>query len=202
MQLNPDFTTEQREALVEMVQALRQTLEHSATLNADPDTLRALAAQARALNDAMAPHTGNKVMEHFNAQPGEDLNALLPYSPVTGRFHAMAAPVELRREGELLIGDVTLGKIYEGPPGCVHGAWVAAIYDQILAFAGMINGTGGPTANLKVDFLKPTPLLKPLRFETRIDNIEDRKVFVSGQCVSDGVVVSKCTGLFILYQPR
>lgn len=202
LQFNAEFSPDQRKALADVIQSLRDTLEHSATLNADAATLRGLADQIRSLNSALAPHTGNKALEHFNTEPGDDLNALLPCSPITGRFNPMAPPVEMRKEGELLIGEATLGKIYEGPPGCVHGAWVAAIYDQLLAFAGVLNRTAGPTANLSVDYLKPTPLFKPLRFEAKVDSADERKVFISGQCFCEGTLITKCEGLFIQFRPK
>lgn len=197
MQQDSTFSPDQRAALAQVIDALRETLEHSATLNASTETLQSLATQIQALNQAMAPYTGNKGLEHFNVQPGEDLNSLLPCSPVTGRFNPMAPPVELRSEGKVLIGEVTLGKIYEGPPGCVHGSWVTAIYDQLLAFAGVVNGTAGPTANLTVDFLKPTPLNKPLRFLAQVDSADERKIFISGHCFCEDVMITKCEGLFI-----
>lgn len=200
MQYNPDFTADQRDALAAVVDALRDTLRLSVTLNSDADSLRGLASQVRELNDAMHPHAGQRQLEHFNARPGDDLAGILPCSPLTGRYHPIAPPVELRREGNTLVGEVTLNEVYEGPEGHVHGAWVAAIYDQLLALACVVNGTGGPTAKLSVDYLKPTPLHRPLRFEVNVDSADDRKIFASGSCFCDDVMVSRCEGLFIRFR--
>lgn len=201
MKKNPDFTPEQRDALLDVVDGLRDVLHHCATLNAGAETLVALAEQTRQLAAAMALHSGNKTLEHFTYDYGDDVNAALPVSPVSGRFNPMAPPVEFKVEGNVLVGDVTLGKVYEGGEGMVHGSWIAAIYDQLLAFSGMVNGTAGPTANLSIDFLRPTPTDKPLRFEAKVDAADERKVFISGQCFCDGVLVTKCEGLFIQF-PR
>ena len=197
MQKNVEFTAEQRGALREVVDAVRQLIGYCMNIDADAGTLSALAAQTRQLAAAMAPHTGRKGLEHFTFDFGDDLNSPLPQSPITGRYNPVAPPVELRLEGQTLIGEVTLGKVYEGGTGMAHGSWIAAIYDQLLAFAGLFNGTAGPTANLSIDFLKPTPIDQPLRFEAKVDSADERKVFISGTCYCDGVLVTKCEGLFI-----
>ncbi|MAC35155.1 MAG: hypothetical protein CME40_16075 [Haliea sp.] len=202
MQLNPDFSPEQRQSLESLVDSLRETLRLSVSLNSDPATLEQLNTQLRALNEALRPHAGRRALEHFNASPGEDLAAILPCSPVTGRYHPMAPPFQIRREAQQVVGEVTLNEVYEGPQGHVHGAWVAAIYDQLLAMACVSNGTAGPTANLSVDYLKPTPLNRPLRFEASVDSADERKIFASGRCYSDGELVSRCEGLFIRFIPR
>lgn len=199
MQYNPDFTHEQREALAAVIDALRETLRLSVTLNSDADTLHGLAQGIRDINQTLEPYAGRRQLEHFNARPGDDLAGVLPCSPVTGRYHPMAPPMALRLEGDTLIGEVTLSEVYEGPEGHVHGSWVAAIYDQLLALACIANGTGGPTAKLSVDYLKPTPLHRPLRFEIKLDSADDRKLFVSGSCHCEGLMVSRSEGLFIRY---
>lgn len=202
MHYNPEFSTAQREALASVIEGLRETLRLSVTLNADADTLQELARQVSALNTVLQPHSGRRELEHFNASPGENLAAILPCSPVTGRYHPMAPLEQVQREGDAVVAEATLSEVYEGPQGSVHGAWVAAIYDQLLAMACVANGTAGPTANLSVDYLKPTPLHRPLRFEATVDSADERKIFASGRCYCDGVLVSRCEGLFIRFIPR
>ena len=194
---NPNFTSEQRQALQHVAQELRLVLEHMTTLNGTADELDAIADQVKALSNAMAPMTGNKALEHFALEWGDDLNSPLPMSPITGRYHPVAPPVELSMEGSTLVGTVSLNKVYEGGPGWVHGSWIAAIYDQLLAFAGIFNKTGGPTASLTVDFMKPTPINTPLRFEATIDSVADKKIYMSGRCYCEGQLVTKCEALFI-----
>lgn len=194
---NTDFTNDQRSALKHVAQELRLVLEHMTTLNGTVEELEAIADKVRTLSNAMAPMTGNKALEHFSLDWGADLNSPLPMSPITGRYHPVAPPVELSMEGSTLVGTVTLNKVYEGGPGMVHGSWIAAIYDQLLAFAGIFNKTAGVTANLAVDFMKPTPINAPLRFEADIDSVADKKIYMSGRCFCEGRLITKCEALFI-----
>ena len=35
---------------------------------------------------------------------------------------------------EHVVGHVVFGDAYEGPPGCVHGGFIAAAFDEVLGF--------------------------------------------------------------------
>ncbi|MGH1504285.1 MAG: PaaI family thioesterase [Acidimicrobiales bacterium] len=99
------------------------------------------------------------------------------FSPVIGRANPLAPPVELDVEGDRVIGTVTFGHAYEGPPGHVHGGWVAAAFDEVLGAVQAMSGNPGMTAHLEIDYKRPTPLHVPLRFEAWIDRVEGRKIF-------------------------
>ena len=45
-------------------------------------------------------------------------------------------------------GVVTFGDAYEGPPGCVHGGFIAASFDEMLGFVAGATGKPGMTARL------------------------------------------------------
>lgn len=162
--MNTAFQSDQRAALSQLITALRDCIEHSVTVNASAGELRELGHQAEALAAAMGMRSGHKALEHFNSDFGEDVAAILPCSPITGTYNPLAPPVTLERNNERLLGRVTLGHAYEGPPGLVHGSIVAAIYDQIMAFAALLRNVGGFTANLSVDYIAGTPIFEPLLF--------------------------------------
>lgn len=99
------------------------------------------------------------------------------FSPVIGRANPLAPPVELEVTTDRVIGTVTFGHAYEGPPGHVHGGWVAAAFDEVLGAVQAMSGNPGMTAHLEIDYKRPTPLHVPLRFEAWIDRVEGRKIF-------------------------
>ena len=131
---------------------------------------------------------------------------MIAFSPVTGRYSPFSPPIEIALEAgpdqqPRVVGRVTFGEAYEGPPDSVHGGIIASSYDQMLAFACMAEDAGGPTATLTVRFRKLTPIRVPLRFEAWIDRIEGRKVFARGACYTpDGEAVSESEGMFVRFQ--
>ncbi len=193
------FGADQRQALGQIVEHLRQLIEHSVSLNADTATLNDWAGQLGELAGQWAAHGGQRGLEQYNRDPGEDLNSILPTSPITGDYNPLAPPVRMRREGGRLLGEVSFGRAYEGPPDCVHGALVAAVYDQLLAVANALNGSAGPTARLDVEYLRPTPLEQPLVFSAWVERQEGRKVTVLGECHAGDQLVSRCSSLFIQF---
>jgi acyl-CoA thioesterase FadM len=86
---------------------------------------------------------------------------------------------------------------YEGPPDCVHGAIIAATFDQVFNVANLKSGVAGPTAYLHVDYKRPTRLLRDLELEGWVAQVDGRKITCRGRLVQDGVVTCEAEGLFI-----
>jgi acyl-coenzyme A thioesterase PaaI-like protein len=130
--------------------------------------------------------------------------ALLPrsfidHSPVSGRSNPIAPPLTMRivtgDDGSQHIeGDVTFGAAYEGPPGHVHGGFVAAMFDELLGFAQLAPGY---TARLTINYRRRTPLNTPLHLEAAVESEEGRKRVVRGSCRAGGELLSDAEGLFI-----
>ena len=103
-----------------------------------------------------------------------------------------------------MVGEVTFGAAYEGPPGCVHGGFIAAGFDEVLGIAQGMSGEPGMTARLTVNYRSPSPLLQPLRFVGGIDHIDGRKIFTKGELrtVADDRLCAEAEGLFISMNPE
>ena len=59
-------------------------------------------------------------------------------------------------------GTVEFPVCYEGPPGIVHGGFLAVFFDCVLQQLNCDLGLAGKTAELSLRFRRPTPLLTPL----------------------------------------
>jgi acyl-coenzyme A thioesterase PaaI-like protein len=77
------------------------------------------------------------------------------YNPCVPRY-------ELRVEGNAAHGTVAFPVCYEGPPGIVHGGFLAVFFDCVLQQLNCDLGLAGKTAELSLRFRRPTPLLTPL----------------------------------------
>lgn len=125
-------------------------------------------------------------------------------SPVVGFRNPVAPPIHRYRDGDdRAVCEVTLGTRYEGNVGWVHGAWVAAIWDEVLAVAKAPTTAPSVTGTLTIRYRRPTPVDTPLRFVAEVDRVEGRKTFAAGRCkTSDGTVVSEAEAIFIAVDPR
>ncbi len=61
-------------------------------------------------------------------------------------------------------GSATFPIAYEGPPGLVHGGFLAVFFDCVVQHHNCEVGLAGKTTSLTVRYVRPTPLLTPLRF--------------------------------------
>ena len=128
----------------------------------------------------------------------------IDHSPLVGPLNPLAAPIVVSFDGNGIVGDVTFGAAYEGPPGCVHGGFVAAGFDEILGIAQAMSGKPGMTARLTVNYRSPSPLPQPLRFFGGIDRIDGRNIFTKGELrtVTDDRLCAEAEGLFISMNPE
>lgn len=179
--------------------AARAIIAELASSSASPeafDEARRLVAEAVAVLERGTHERPYSAAEASVARQGVG-EPFLEFSPVVGVINPLAAPVQVRVEGDTVVGEVSFGLAYEGPPGCVHGGTIAAAFDEVLGLCLLYVGMPGMTARLEVSYRSPTPIGQPLRFSARLDRIEGRKIFVSGQLHSGERLCAEATGLFI-----
>lgn len=207
----PEHSTEQLgdgevRAWERLTREVRRVLEGAVTLQAHAAAVDALADRAAGLADALASASGAVPMDHVagsdpRARRSDELDRLLPFSPITGRFNPIAPPLHMSGDEERVVGEVRLGSAYQGAPGVAHGAVVAGIWDEVLAMATVTRGLMGPTAVLEIRYRRPTPLYVDLRFESRVERVEGRRVYVEGTCHHGDEVVSTAEAIFIRMDP-
>ena len=121
-----------------------------------------------------------------------------PFSPVIGAANPIAPPMTVRvLDDSTVLGECTMRPIHEGPPGAVHGGWVATLLDQLLGHATAASGNPGFTAELTVRYRKPTPYNVPLTLRGRTDDVDGRRVRASAEIVVDDVVTAEAKALFL-----
>jgi len=120
-------------------------------------------------------------------------------SPVVGRSNPIAPPLHLVPDAEsgLVTGTGFFGNAYEGAPGCVHGGFVAAAFDELLGMACIFSGNPGMTGTLEVRYRKPTPVRTELRFQGRLDRVEGRRIYTHGTVCAGPVLCAESTGIFV-----
>jgi hypothetical protein len=189
--------------LAEAQRRLTETLLRVAELprEAEPrveDALRALGA----LEAALAPAARHDAQPRLGPEP----RAQRPYyvrGVVTPEHHPLRPELAIAFEDGVTRGRVNFGVTFEGPPGCVHGGFVAHFLDQILGQHNLWAGIPAMTASLTVRYRRPTPILRDLAFEVTHHASADsagerRKVTTRGALVLDGVAVCEGEGLFVV----
>lgn len=174
--------------------------------DAHPDTDRAahllsLAAAAEDLADRISalPRIPRADVGGANSSQARRHDALLvERSTVNGRGNPLSPPVRMWSDGDLIRAEAYFTAPYEGPPGRVHGAWVAACFDEILGCAQGASGAFGFTGTLTITLRRATPLYTKITYEAGFSHREGRKIHAWGRCYSDGRLTAEATGVFVV----
>ncbi|WP_347058167.1 PaaI family thioesterase [Blastococcus sp. HT6-30] len=127
------------------------------------------------------------------------------FNPVVGIGNALAPPLRVRRDGDGVVAEATLGVAYEGPPSYVHGGMSALFMDQLLGSAAGAAGLWGMTAHLELDYRGPLPLETPLVFRAWVESTEGRKSVIAGTialAAEPGRPLVEARGIFVMPRPE
>ena len=182
-------------------------------VSADPPTglLPDIARRVEALADeleASVPEPGTEPAARFadeRAAAGPatapSLAAAMPFDMIIGACNPIAPPLLLEFDPPVARGSVTFTPPFEGAPGCVHGAVIAAIFDIMLTAANVVHGAAGPTVELRIRYRKPTLIDHPAAFESSVTAVRGRRIHSEGRLVQDGVVTVEAEGEFVALPP-
>lgn len=185
-------------ALVRLAAAVRRTIDILADTEADEAALEEAAEQVEAINARLsALPRGRRLWGFAESATSGSPKAMFDNSPVIGLANPVAPPLSLRVEDGRVVGTGTFGQAYEGPPGHVHGGWVAAAFDEVLGMAQTLSGRPGMTGTLTVRYRNPTPLHRRLRFEAWIERVEGRKIFARGTLHAGDTLCAEAEGIFV-----
>ena len=82
-----------------------------------------------------------------------------------GAYNPCVPEYTIEVEGDRAQGTVAFPIAYEGPPGLVHGGFLAVFFDCVVQHHNCELGLAGKTTSLLLTYRRPTPLLTELTFE-------------------------------------
>jgi acyl-coenzyme A thioesterase PaaI-like protein len=192
-----------RAELVRLADATRAIIDRLVATGASEEALtRATAHVERAVAELAGERQGRSY-EGFaeSALAGGigsgDAKPYFDHSPIIGGANPLAPPVEVEVVDGMVRASARFGAAYEGPPGSVHGGWIAAAFDEVLGMVQSLSGAPGMTGTLEVRYRRPTPLHADLRFEATLDRRDGRKLFTSARLYLEDQLTAEAKGLFI-----
>lgn len=191
-----------RAGLKGLADATRNLVDRLVATDAPDDVIAAAAALVAEAGDLFVGHHQASLYGFSEmANAGSNADPLYDHSPLIGIANPLAPPMSIREEDGVVVAEVNFGQAYEGPPGCVHGGYVAAALDELLGATQSLSGAPGMTGTLSIRYESPTPLRADLRLEGRIMRVEGRKIFTEGRCFAGDRLTAKAEGIFISLNP-
>lgn len=200
-ELAQEEPTPRRRELRRLAEAARRVLHTMVMNGADADALAGAADALEAVADDLHRHAqpGHSIYEGFGeAATSGDPHGFFDHSPMLGVANPIAPPISLHGVDErTMVGEATFGPAYEGPPGCVHGGFIAAAFDEVLGAVQSLSGQPGMTGTLVVRYRSPTPLHELLRFTGRFERVEGRKIMTTGTLHAGDRLCAEAEGIFV-----
>jgi acyl-coenzyme A thioesterase PaaI-like protein len=190
-----------RTEVLRVADALRAVIERFVATTAPVGVFDGVADDLEAIASRLAQFPQEHLFFGFpEAANAGGMEGPFDYSPIMGLANPLAPPMQLVLRDDAVTGTVVCGSAYEGPPGHVHGGYVAAMFDELLGYTQSLSGSPGMTARLVVNYRAPTPLHAELRAEGRLVSVEGRKITCVGELYAGEQLCAEAEGLFISIQ--
>jgi len=128
---------EGRAAKHRLIREVKRIIDDAALLDVganETDDLNAFADQAQALADGLERAPSLRALGGA-AVAGPADAVLAERSPISGRSNPLASPLHLEMTEGVTRAWAVWTDAYEGPPGCLHGGFVAAAFDDVMGLA-------------------------------------------------------------------
>ena len=149
--------------VVDLAHELRELTNVVLALETAPDELRALTAHVRAARERLAHELPRDLSPRLGPDPDPGQRVYVDHSRDVGEFNPCFPLYSLTCADDRAEGEVEFPLCYEGPPGIVHGGFLAVFFDLVLQQLNCDLGVAGKTATIGMRYRRPAPLLRRLR---------------------------------------
>jgi hypothetical protein len=158
------------------------------SLEAPHPALERLAAALRTAETELARIAPADPWPRIGPEAAASRRVYIDHSGDVGAFNPCFPAYQIRVDGDRAAGTVRFPIVYEGPPGIVHGGFLALFFDSVVQHHNCELGLAGKTTSLGVRYRRPTPLLTDLAFEVE-RSVEEHRITSLARLRADGVVL-------------
>ena len=167
----------------EAADLLRRVTSLVVALEGDEPAVDRLIADLRRAEDELAVRVPPDPAPRVGAAAAGDGRAYIDHARDIGAFNPCFPAYDIAVDGDRAAGTVTFPIAYEGPPGVVHGGFLALFFDCAVQHHNCDVGVAGKTTSLALRYRRPAPLLTTLRF-TLERTAADGRIHSTGQLLS------------------
>jgi hypothetical protein len=158
------------------------------SVEAPHPALDRLIAALRAAEADLAAIVPTSSVPRIGAAASADGRVYVDHASDIGDFNACFPTYRIEVDGDRAHGGVRFPVAYEGPPGLVHGGFLAVFFDCVIQHHNCEVGVAGKTTALNVNYRRPTPLLTDLEFAIE-RTVAERRIESSARLTAGDVVL-------------
>jgi hypothetical protein len=188
----PRFGEEPLGQTVAAAAAMRRLSGLLLSLEQDHPTVDAMLAQFAEWEGELAAAVSPDAAPRIGADAEHTQRLYLSHAFDIGAFNPCFPEYQFDHLGtETAAGTVNFPVVFEGPPGLVHGGFIAVFFDCVIQHQNCASELSGKTRSLRVTFRRPTPILSDLRFDI-VRTQADRDITSTARLILDDDVL--CSG--------
>lgn len=192
-----EVSHEAAQAARELAQATRRLMLAAATTALGVEEVRAAGRALDRLSDQLGAESRPRILRATFDGP-QGARASGPDTPWRSfAYNPQAFPLDIHLDADTAAATTEANALYEGPPGCVHGGFLAHLLDSLLGTLIQAQGRRAVTATLDLRYLAPTPLDVPLELRSRVVEVTGRRIHAEGWIEHRGVRTVEAHGLFV-----
>jgi acyl-coenzyme A thioesterase PaaI-like protein len=167
-----EFGVEALPQTVEAARRLRRVTDLVLAMEGEDDHVAQLIAHLQDMEVLLATMVPPDSGVRIGPAADGDGRVYIQHARDVGAYNPGVPEYALTVDGDRAGGTVTFPIAFEGPPGCVHGGFLAVLFDCVIQHHNCDVGVAGKTTALSLRYRRPTPLLTELRFELEraVDN--------------------------------
>ena len=185
-----------RQRLASATRALNEKL---VSTDIDPELAAALTEKIEGLAAELsqALQVTGLVEMAKRGQRGTSDDVMGELASVGGRSHPCSPELRWQEASNRITGTVKFSQAFEGPPGHVHGGWVAGVLDHLMGMTHVRTGHPGMTGGLSVRYLKPTPLNQVIEVSAQATELNDKRTEVKAEMRFGETTTAKAEAIFV-----
>jgi acyl-coenzyme A thioesterase PaaI-like protein len=193
----PEPTTKGGPDYGRFVDAVRKLQDHARAVDAPDEVITEAADLLEKVSVLLSP---------FDADEWESPSGRRMDLPMRGNI--LSVPMQVRNgpltgtDGRVR-GVARFARFHLGRNGAAHGGALGMLFDSVLGLTTvMLTGSRRQrTAYLKIDYRHIVPIEKELQFDAGIDQVDGRKIFVSGRLRDGDTLLTEAEALFVRLKP-
>jgi len=175
------------------IAAVRKLQDHARAVDAPDQVITEAADLLEKVSALLSP---------FDADEWESPSGRRMDLPTRGNI--LSVPHSSRKTADDRIeGSARFARFHLGRNGAVHGGSLGMLFDSVLGLTASVL-TGNPrqrTAYLKINYRNIVPIEKELQFDASVDQVDGRKIFVSGRLRDGDTLLTEADALFVRLKP-
>lgn len=144
--------------------AVRRVMDLVLALENEEAAVEALLADLERSERELATLVPRDPAPRVGAAADGDGRVYVDHARDVGAFNPVFPEYEIEVDGDLAEGTVNFPLVFEGPPGIVHGGFLAVFFDLVVQHHNCDAGVAGKTTSVRLGYRRPTPLHTDLRF--------------------------------------